>query len=87
MREARLTRGIPRPDTWHPSPAAQVGLIIALRGALLGSVACFCMPALIFLRSERGKAAGRLSRALHMALLAYGAVVAALGTACVFRSG
>ena len=63
-----------------------VGLIIALRGALLGSLVCYVMPAIIFLNSARGIASSRLTRLLHMLLAAYGVAMAALGTACVLSS-
>lgn len=66
--------------------ARDVGFIIALRGALLGSLVCFTMPAMIFLHSERGRTAGRTSRALHKALAAYGVTMAALSTACVLKA-
>ncbi len=64
---------------------AQVGRIIALRGALLGSIACYVMPALIFLRSARGRRAKPITRNLHRALALYGVGMAALGTACVLQ--
>ena len=61
----------------------QVGLIIALRGALFGSLLCYVMPAFIYLRSARGRAASTAARALHRLLAGYGLAMAALGTACV----
>jgi len=60
-----------------------VGLIISLRGALFGSLVTYCMPALIFLRSARGRAASPLVRTLHRALIGYGALMAGVGTTVV----
>ena len=71
----------------HRSPCAyQVGLIIALRGALLASLVCFTMPAVIFLHSARGRASSGLVRAVHKALAGYGVAMAGLGTACVLSA-
>ena len=64
-----------------------VGLIIALRGALLGSLVCYVLPALIFLSSARGRAASAPMRLAHKALAGYGLGMAALGTACVLAIG
>jgi hypothetical protein len=41
------------------------------------------MPALIFLRSARGRAASPLVRTLHRALIGYGALMAGVGTTVV----
>jgi amino acid permease len=60
-----------------------VARIVALRGALLGSIAIYCIPAFIFLRSERGQQASTRTRCLHYALLAFGVGMSVLGTACV----
>ena len=64
-----------------------VGFIIAIRGALLGSLVCFAMPAIIFLQSARGQAAPALTRALHKLLAGYGFSMAALGTAVILKYG
>ena len=63
-----------------------VARIIALRGALLGSVLVYCLPPLIFLHSQRGRAASRTTRGLHGALIAYGGAMAVFGTLAVLRS-
>ena len=60
-----------------------VGLIISLRGSLLGAPCVFTMPSLIYLRSKRGKAAGALAKALHRFLMWFGVAMAAVGTTCV----
>ena len=61
--------------------AKDVAFIISLRGALLGSLVNFAFPAFVFLRSARGRDAGRWTRRIHLAMIAYGFAGAAASTA------
>ena len=67
--------------------AKDVAFVIALRGALLGSLVNFAIPALVFLRSPHGSTTTALNRRSHMAMAAYGLVGAAASTWHVVRLG
>ena len=60
--------------------AKDVAFLIALRGALLGSLVNYAWPALVFLRSARGRGSVRGVRAAHIAMIAYGIVGSILST-------
>ena len=63
-----------------------VAKIIAVRGAIFGSMVVYCLPCTVYLSSERGRRAGRVTRAFHRLLVAYGVLMAVVGAACVLRS-
>ena len=79
----------PTPMTHSPRSARHTptGKIVALRGALLGSIVVFCLPAAVFLHSERGNQAGRGTRLLHYGVLGYGALMSLVGTLSVLLAG
>jgi amino acid permease len=63
-----------------------VAKIIAVRGAVLGSMVVYCLPCAVYLSSERGRRARPSTRLFHRSLMAYGALMAVVGGACVLRS-
>ena len=65
--------------------AKDVSYVIAMRGALLGSIVCFAVPALVFLRSARGLRSRLRTKRAHMALVGYGLASAVASTVSVVR--
>lgn len=67
--------------------AKDVAFVIALRGAFLGSLVNFAIPALVFLRSAHGRNAQTRVRRAHKAMVGYGVLAAAASTWQVLRLG
>lgn len=70
----------------HRARRAQIRLLIAIRGAALGSLITLVLPSLVLLHSPGAASRSAAARVFAKALIAYGTVSSVLGTvACVMQ--